>query len=353
MRILFATRHSFPPQRVGGSERSTDALCRALAARGHEPAVWAQLEPGHPMTLLYRLRGRLPGAAPVMHDRRLGYPVYRSFGVNRSLAAVLSTVRPDVVVVDGSRPLPMVERFLAEGARVTLYLRDMEVANLGGVPPVDHPRLGFLANSRFTAACWQAHAGVRARVVPPLIERERYLCSRLQPETVTFFNPVPEKGLELALALAGRCSDLKFAIVEGWPLTPAQSAYLDRRLAGLRNARRLARRDDVRPLLARTRALLVPSLWREAWGRVVTEAQFNGIPVLASDRGALTETVGPGGLCLDPDLPLADWEAALRRLCAEGRERDGFVAGAQRHAARPELSPEEVVSAFEAGLRRD
>lgn len=39
------------------------------------------------------------------------------------------------------------------------------------------------------------------------------------------------------------------------------------------------------------KVLLVPSLWFEAWGIVVIEAHLRGIPVLASDAGALTEAM--------------------------------------------------------------
>jgi glycosyltransferase involved in cell wall biosynthesis len=38
-----------------------------------------------------------------------------------------------------------------------------------------------------------------------------------------------------------------------------------------------------------------PSLWRESLGRVPIEAMANGIPVLASDRGALPETLRDAG----------------------------------------------------------
>jgi glycosyltransferase involved in cell wall biosynthesis len=38
-----------------------------------------------------------------------------------------------------------------------------------------------------------------------------------------------------------------------------------------------------------TRALLMPSLWCEAWGLVAVEAQIRGIPVLSSDAGAIPE----------------------------------------------------------------
>ena len=43
--------------------------------------------------------------------------------------------------------------------------------------------------------------------------------------------------------------------------------------------------------------MLVPSLWRESLGRVPMEAMANGIPVLASDRGALPETLGNAVSC--------------------------------------------------------
>ena len=38
-----------------------------------------------------------------------------------------------------------------------------------------------------------------------------------------------------------------------------------------------------------TKVLLMPSLWCEAWGLVVVEAQIRGIPVISSDAGAIPE----------------------------------------------------------------
>ena len=39
----------------------------------------------------------------------------------------------------------------------------------------------------------------------------------------------------------------------------------------------------------RSQVLLMPSLWCEAWGLVVVEAQIRGIPVISSDAGAIPE----------------------------------------------------------------
>ena len=41
-----------------------------------------------------------------------------------------------------------------------------------------------------------------------------------------------------------------------------------------------ASRGDMRSVYAKCRILLAPSVWEEAYGRVVTEAQISGIPVV-------------------------------------------------------------------------
>src|SRR5262249_5587849 len=67
-----------------------------------------------------------------------------------------------------------------------------------------------------------------------------------------------------------------------------------------------------------TRILLVPSLI-EASGRVAAEALVNGIPVIASDRGGLAETLHGGGFVLplpadmDPSGNIPPSAEAMRR----------------------------------------
>ena len=47
--------------------------------------------------------------------------------------------------------------------------------------------------------------------------------------------------------------------------------------------------DDIDLLLARTRVLLVPSLWAEARSRIVLEAMLRGVPVIAGNVGGIPE----------------------------------------------------------------
>jgi glycosyltransferase involved in cell wall biosynthesis len=66
-------------------------------------------------------------------------------------------------------------------------------------------------------------------------------------------------------------------------------------LSDLTNLNRMANTPDPRDFYRVSRVVLMPSLWRESLGLLHIEAMANGIPVLASDRGALPETLGDAG----------------------------------------------------------
>jgi glycosyltransferase involved in cell wall biosynthesis len=59
-----------------------------------------------------------------------------------------------------------------------------------------------------------------------------------------------------------------------------------------------------------------PSLCAETYGLVVEEALARGVPVVVSDRGALSERIGNGGVAVSVD-ELGPLERTLRELCAD------------------------------------
>ena len=109
--------------------------------------------------------------------------------------------------------------------------------------------------------------------------------------------------------------------------------------------------DAVPALLRGARALVVPSLWDDAAPRSVTEAYAAGVPVLASRRGGLTESVvnEESGLLVTPGAS-NEWETAVRRL-SNDEEALRMGEGAWRlwsDKHRPEHSLARLVSAYEA-----
>jgi glycosyltransferase involved in cell wall biosynthesis len=135
-------------------------------------------------------------------------------------------------------------------------------------------------------------------------------------------------------------------LVEGRGTTEAL-ARLPVDLSGLANLNRMANTPDPRDFYRVSRAVLMPSLWRESLGRVAIEAMANGIPVLASDRGALPETLGNAGFVFTiPErctpssgtVPtareVAPWVATIERLWDDPEFEARHRALAQAEARR-------------------
>jgi glycosyltransferase involved in cell wall biosynthesis len=125
----------------------------------------------------------------------------------------------------------------------------------------------------------------------------------------------------------------------------------------------MAHTPDPRDFYRVSRAVLVPSLWRESLGRVAIEAMANGIPVLASDRGALPETLGESGFLftiperctptsalVPTPREVAPWVATIEKLWdepeLEARHRELARAEAKR------WDPDRLAGEYEALFQR-
>ncbi|MBI3514249.1 MAG: glycosyltransferase [Proteobacteria bacterium] len=330
MRLLFATMLGHLPEMVGGLQTTTDQLARALIRRGIEVAV------------LCESRTAVAGPTPDYRTFRVADPA-------TALAAVAEGFRPDAIVVQtGSSAVRLLVAALDTAKPTAVYLHNVEESELGGVLLPD-PSILYLANSPFTAARWGTAFGLPCEVVPPYVEPAIYL-TETTGERILFINPTVQKGVELFFRLAAARPDLGFTVAESWALVPHWRQFCQERAAELGNVEWCAPTDDMRALYGRARLLLMPSLWEEGYGRSALEAQLSGIPVLASTRGNLRETVGAGGLTVDLHAPLEDWLAALDALWTDADGR--YAAAARLHARRADADPERIVERFIALLTR-
>lgn len=85
---------------------------------------------------------------------------------------------------------------------------------------------------------------------------------------------------------------------------------------------------DVMPLLAGAAVFAIPSLY-EGFGLVALEAQRAGVPVACSNRGALPEVAGAGGVFFDSQSTQEMRAALLRVLRDEGLRAQLVNAGAE------------------------
>ncbi len=174
---------------------------------------------------------------------------------------------------------------------------------------------------------------------------------------VTMINPCELKGVAIFLELACVYPQVEFAAVPTWG---ADDGVL-RDLSEQPNVCLLEPSDHIEDILAKTRVLLVPSLWPETFGYVVPDAMLRGIPVLASDLGGLPEAkLGVdyllpvkaaerrGGAYLFPHQDTEAWSAALGELLVDENAYDR--CSRQSREAALNFVSQANVSSFETML---
>lgn len=338
MRILFCSAHPYMPQLYGGAQSSTHDLAGTLMAAGHDVAVLAGLTKGNWLGACSRIKLKL-GKRPYVCDRRYGYTTFRAWFPEQIVGRVLRDFGADVVVLQSGRPVSMCQGITDPAIRRFIYLRNVELEDLGG-DPRGLAGIGFIANSHFTARRYHDLFGIRAEVVYPLVRPEIYRTETTR-RNVTFINPHPCKGLDIAAALAARCPDIPFCFVRGWTLSPNDEFDLQHRIAPLTNVTLRKATFDMRSVYRDAGIVIMPSRWEEAFGRVAAEAQLSGIPVIGTDCGGLPEAIGPGGQTIAADAPIEAWVSALRGLWDDASAYQLASEAALAHSRRAAMDREE------------
>lgn len=392
-RLLFASYHAYLDHSSGAALATRD-LFEDLAAHGWDcravcgpqldfedgrgvPDVLRDHQLAHhvercapPTGTRYELFHYTLNGVPVTQYRPGGYDPRRPPTQEEGLpfldvfARACERFRPDVVLTYGGLPVAphLIRRAQRRGAKVVFALHNFAYQGADFLREVDAIRVP----SEYARRAYQEKTGLAAEAVEWPWGRGRAVAGRADGRYVTFVNPQPVKGVawfaRIAHETARRRPDIQFLVVEGrggvdmlsrLPLDPT----------GLRNVRRMPPTPRPADFYARSRVVLVPSLWEETFGRVAAEALANGLPVLASRRGALPETLGGAGLLFDIpepyttrmlDVPtageVAGWVEAIERLYDD----EGFYQ-AHRRLARERAAawdPDRLRPGVEAFFRR-
>ena len=327
-RILFALPTVYLPHTRGGANVSLDALCRRLAARGCAPIVVCCAEAA----------SKPQETGP---SDEFPYTVLRMPAPIEELGDAIARFAPEAVVIRAPDAYTRVNRIAPGlGRPVHLYFqsafahRDYPAPRPGAV-------FRYAANSPFLARMAESYFASPVAMIPPVIEPGTFRVGA-RGDAVLFVNPVAIKGVHIAAAIAERLAHRRFLFAPSWP-DSANHPLVHVRLPNVEN---LPRTNDIRTVLARTRVLLVPSVWEESSARIIGEAQESGIPAIASDRGGLAESVGAGGIVLGLGAPIEAWCDAVETLFKDEAKYAALADGARAHAARPDYRPEAIVARF-------
>lgn len=342
------------PSKIAGAERSTIALCRGLVSRGNR--IWLLVKDGQPMIGAAAKEG--VNVAPMRIGGKLN-----PFAVGRLLrwirrhkvdivATQLSTASLWGSIAAKILGIPCVATVRALNTKTCYVLAD---------------RIIVVSEAVKKHLTDQGIAPEKIRVVYNGIDLKRFqpvADIRAAKEKVGFkaddlvvgvtAHLTRKKGhrsfLQAAAIVASKMPNVKFLLVgegrerEALETQVRAARLMDRVLfAGFQ--------DDVLPWMAAMDMLVLPTIEKEGFGRVLVEAGAMSKPVISTDIGGMAEVVSPGesGLIV-PAGDVTELANAMVQLL-EDEELRLRMGRAGRARALAHFSVEQMVSNTEAVYR--
>ncbi|MDT7785356.1 MAG: hypothetical protein QOF58_3775 [Pseudonocardiales bacterium] len=331
MKVLYVSADYAP--NASGADISAHTLLSGLGARGFQ--VSALIDE--------RLKERTD--AYYANEKGVSFHYTPDAALEHSLDYLRDTLRPDVVMTQGFWLDRMLTWAKSSDAPLVWFVRSMEHNHC--VHDMDASRPAWLVANSPTVAEYIDRKWERDSVVLfPLIEPAEFKAQeRVANGTITLINPVVQKGGSLFRDLAALCPDRAFRAIRGWRQDgPVKPDYVEMPFPNVSVDGPFA---DMREVYATTRLLLVPSVWEEAFGRVVVEAMINGIPVIASDKGALPWLVGDAGTVVASDSA-EDWKKVIEAY----DDAETYQAASERGLERAaEFHPDRLIDEFADRMR--
>ena len=372
MRLLLAQNMRYLPSH-GGANKSNRLMLEALADRGHDCHAVAPLAATEQHLTAAALVDHLDTAGVAVDDRTAQVLRFTAAGVQVHVVTSASRLpgyaralgerlAPDWTLVPSDDPGMLmlgVAQQATPGRAVYLAhtLQQLPFGPRAFYPSASGTALvrrcaGVVAVSRAARDYLSRWGGVASTVFhPPVYGRGPFpRLGRFDAGAVTMINPCAYKGLAIFLGLADALPEVAFLAVPTWGTSAADRAELARRP----NITVTAAVDDIAEVLARTRVLVMPSLWDETFGYTAVEAMLHGVPVLAAAVGGLREALlgvphllpvwpisayepqeagEPFPRPVVPHQDLAPWLSTLRHVLGDAAHHDDLARRGRRAAA--------------------
>lgn len=324
-RLLFIQQFLYPL--FGGAERSTDALIRALTARD-------DCTVSH---VCSNNLGDLNAATLANADTIVTQLMWADMAV-------------DLARKSGKRSVLVVRSHenICNGAQLGDMEAEMILAHCG----YNCGTCGFrrtnglnadliLANSQYMARLIREHHGKDAGVLYPPILAEETRAPYRRPRYITSNQLSYHKGADIILRIADELPHREFRIVGHVTWKPARPIPPNVQVVG---------RMDTRELFADASLFLAPARWWEPFGRMLIEAQMNGVPVFTSAHGgALEDALVPQRSLIRDHECIDEWVERIEGALARYDEAVALT----RSVDLSRFEPERVAADFVNFLERN
>jgi glycosyltransferase involved in cell wall biosynthesis len=329
-RILFCDENFFPvTPRSRGGQVSLHNLLMQLAKSYEVHAVFcgdSDKEFKYHRIFLHQLKCKFP-TKPFWVSSYLLYEFWK-----KNISRILDAIQPQLVITQYTAAPAVVDACLKRGIKVVYFIHDFselkQIPISKKITLKDITQLPFVVSSvlrtkkalrqawkivvvsKFMKKVVKEFCNRRAEIVYPFLDFANVKIKKKNPKYITFISPDEFKGVDLFAELAKRNPNFKFLVVGKGSSTGIK------KIKALRNVSYLGFIKNLKRVFAKTRILLVPSIYYEGFGMTVVEAAINGIPSIASDRGGLPEAVGDGGMLVGVN-DVKGWQKALEKLYFE------------------------------------
>ncbi len=346
MRILYASARPPYPFFLGGAARCAHMLlhnlstthaveCVAVGCETYSVTPWSYPESSEYATL--GIRENRDGVLDC------GYPVQILPDFSGALNDFIAEYQPDVIWSQLEGALDVLKLATAKGIQGLYYVHDAEF---------DPKELCAIADLGCHIVCSSGFLADKARRVIGRPTHTVYPAAELYFGTVanpagfiTMINPHRVKGLPTFLEIARRLPEQRFLLLESWKLNNQALTELQTQLQQIPNIQFMRRVADMRTVYQQTKLLLAPSIWEEGFGMVAIEAQSCHIPIIASKRGGLPESVGNGGILIADYQNVDKWVIAIEGVLIS----ENYIELAERayeHAASDDFIPAKLADRF-------
>ncbi len=213
---------------------------------------------------------------------------------------IIAQFKPDILFIYGGGLLELfiITECKRRNIKTVLHVPNGNYANYH-FPNVDL----LLTDCQATANNYYRTSKVNILPMGTFIEPTKILVEGQRDNTfITFINPSPEKGaaifLRLALMAKERRPEWKFLVVESRFTWEEVMRVYKQDPQTFSNVTFAKHTNNIKLVYEKTKLLLAPSVWYEAFGRVAVEAIMNGIPVISSLSGGLPDAVNKGGMSI-------------------------------------------------------